>query len=110
MRIILFTGKGGVGKTCIAATTAVRTAEEGYRTLVMSTDQAHSLSDCFEMKLGGEITPVAPGLDQREQARLGKPQRIPASDHRGEGKRRDRCGRGASLPGAGRIVLTSADP
>ena len=66
MRIILFTGKGGVGKTCIAAATAVRTAEEGYRTLVMSTDQAHSLSDCFEMKLGGEITPVAPGLDALE--------------------------------------------
>ena len=66
MRIILFTGKGGVGKTCIAAATAVRTAEEGYRTLVMSTDQAHSLSDCFEMKLGGEITPAAPGLDALE--------------------------------------------
>ncbi len=66
MRIILFTGKGGVGKTCLAAATAVRTAEEGYRTLVMSTDQAHSLSDCFETKLGGEITPVAPGLDALE--------------------------------------------
>ncbi len=66
MRIILFTGKGGVGKTCIAAATAVRTAQEGYRTLVMSTDQAHSLSDCFEMKLGGEITPAAPGLDALE--------------------------------------------
>lgn len=66
MRIILFTGKGGVGKTCIAAATAVRTAQEGYRTLVMSTDQAHSLSDCFEMKLGGEIKPAAPGLDALE--------------------------------------------
>ncbi|HWQ29065.1 MAG TPA: ArsA-related P-loop ATPase, partial [Dehalococcoidia bacterium] len=45
MRIILYTGKGGVGKTTVSAATAVRAARLGYRTLVMSTDPAHSLGD-----------------------------------------------------------------
>lgn len=54
MRVILCTGKGGVGKTSIAAATAVRSAELGYRTLVISTDAAHSLSDCFDMPLAPE--------------------------------------------------------
>lgn len=49
MRIILYTGKGGVGKTSIAAATAVKAAGLGYRTLVMSTDIAHSLSDSFDL-------------------------------------------------------------
>ncbi len=49
MRIILFTGKGGVGKTSIAAATGIRAAELGYRTLVMSVDPAHSLSDSFDL-------------------------------------------------------------
>ena len=56
MRIILYTGKGGVGKTSIAAATACKIAGEGKRVLVMSTDQAHSLSDSFDMKLGN--TPI----------------------------------------------------
>jgi arsenite-transporting ATPase len=51
LRIILYTGKGGVGKTSIAAATALRTAELGYPTLVMSTDAAHSLADCLDMEL-----------------------------------------------------------
>src|SRR6478736_4632994 len=50
MRVILFTGKGGVGKTTIAAATAVRAARAGQRTLVMSTDPAHSLADSFETR------------------------------------------------------------
>ena len=49
MRVLLFTGKGGVGKTTVAAATAVRSAEAGRRTLVMSTDPAHSLGDSFEL-------------------------------------------------------------
>ncbi len=49
MRVILFTGKGGVGKTSVAAATALRSAELGYRTIVLSTDAAHSLSDSFEI-------------------------------------------------------------
>ncbi len=48
MRIILFTGKGGVGKTSLAAATGVRLAQLGHRTLVMSIDPAHSLADCFD--------------------------------------------------------------
>ncbi len=59
MRILLFTGKGGVGKTTVAAATAVRAAESGLRTIVCSTDPAHSLADAFDVPLGDEPTPVA---------------------------------------------------
>jgi arsenite-transporting ATPase len=52
MRIILMTGKGGVGKTSVAAATGLRCAEMGHRTLVLSTDPAHSLADSFDMELG----------------------------------------------------------
>jgi len=50
MRILLYTGKGGVGKTCLAAATGVRLAQLGYRTLVMSLDPAHSLADSFDLE------------------------------------------------------------
>ena len=60
MRILLFTGKGGVGKTTVAAATALRTAEAGMRTLVCSTDPAHSLADAFDdPSLGDAPTPIA---------------------------------------------------
>jgi arsenite/tail-anchored protein-transporting ATPase len=62
MRVILFTGKGGVGKTTIAAATAVRAANLGERTLVMSTDPAHSLGDSFEVGIASEPTAIAPNL------------------------------------------------
>lgn len=62
MRILLVTGKGGVGKTTVAAATALRAADLGYRTLVMSTDPAHSLADAFDLALEDEPTPVAPNL------------------------------------------------
>jgi arsenite-transporting ATPase len=62
MRIILFTGKGGVGKTTVASATAVRIAASGAKTLVMSTDPAHSLGDCFDAELGPRPTEVAPNL------------------------------------------------
>lgn len=52
MRIILYTGKGGVGKTSVAAATALRCAEFGHRTVVLSTGAAHSLSDSFDVPLG----------------------------------------------------------
>src|SRR6476646_7572382 len=59
MRVILFTGKGGVGKTTTAAATAVRAARSGVTTLVMSTDAAHSLGDALDVDLGGRAgTPV----------------------------------------------------
>ena len=66
MRIILFTGKGGVGKTTIAAATALKTASEGKRTLVISTDPAHSLSDCLDVTLSPEPTEIAPNLYAQE--------------------------------------------
>ena len=53
MRVILFTGKGGVGKTTTAAATAVKAARAGVKTLVMSTDAAHSLGDALGVALGG---------------------------------------------------------
>ena len=52
MRILLFSGKGGVGKTSLSAATGVRLAELGYRTLVMSVDPAHSLADSFDLESG----------------------------------------------------------
>lgn len=66
MRIILFSGKGGVGKTTLAAATGVRAASLGHRTLVMSTDAAHSLGDSLAVGIGPEPTRVAPNLDAME--------------------------------------------
>ncbi|MGH2572932.1 MAG: ArsA family ATPase [Actinomycetota bacterium] len=62
MRILLFTGKGGVGKTTVAAATAVRASAAGQRTLVMSTDPAHSLADSFDIPLTSRAQEIAPGL------------------------------------------------
>jgi arsenite/tail-anchored protein-transporting ATPase len=61
-RVLLFTGKGGVGKTTAAAATALRCAEAGLRTLALSTDPAHSLGDAFDVPLGPLVAPV-PGTD-----------------------------------------------
>jgi arsenite/tail-anchored protein-transporting ATPase len=61
-RTILYTGKGGVGKTSVAAATAQRCARDGQRTLVLSTDPAHSLSEALEAELGAEPTPVSERL------------------------------------------------
>lgn len=62
MRVILMTGKGGVGKTSVAAATGLRCAELGYKTLVLSTDPAHSLADSFDEPLGHEPRQVKPNL------------------------------------------------
>lgn len=62
-RIVLYTGKGGVGKTSVAAATARRVAAEGRRVLVVSTDPAHSLADVLGAPIGAEPTPLAPGLE-----------------------------------------------
>ena len=61
-RTILYTGKGGVGKTSVAAATARRCAAAGLKTVVLSTDPAHSLSDSLEEQLGGEPTEVGQNL------------------------------------------------
>ncbi len=62
MRIMLYTGKGGVGKTSAAAATALRCAELGYRTIVLSTDAAHSLADSFDTPLAPFPKKIAPNL------------------------------------------------
>jgi arsenite-transporting ATPase len=66
VRIILYSGKGGVGKTSLSAATAVRSAALGHRTLVVSTDAAHSLSDALQVQAGHTPTRVAPKLDALE--------------------------------------------
>jgi len=65
-RVLLFTGKGGVGKTTTAAATALACARRGQRTLVLSTDPAHSLADAVDRPLGPEPVALAPGLDAME--------------------------------------------
>ncbi|HEY4377370.1 MAG TPA: ArsA family ATPase [Acidimicrobiales bacterium] len=73
MRILLFTGKGGVGKTTTAAATALAAAGQGLRTVVMSTDPAHSLADSFGVELGDELSEVAPNCFAQQldaQARM----------------------------------------
>jgi arsenite/tail-anchored protein-transporting ATPase len=65
-RTILYTGKGGVGKTSVAAATARRIAAGGARTLVLSTDPAHSLADALQTEIGGEPTKVAEHLHAQQ--------------------------------------------
>jgi arsenite-transporting ATPase len=72
MRILLFSGKGGVGKTSLAAATGVRLAQHGYRTLVMSVDPAHSLGDSYDIgqdlftRRTADPLTLAPNLDIQE--------------------------------------------
>jgi arsenite/tail-anchored protein-transporting ATPase len=66
MRTILYTGKGGVGKTSVAAATALKAARAGKKVLVMSTDPAHSLSDAFDEEVGPEPKKMATGLFAQE--------------------------------------------
>ncbi|MDR1954858.1 MAG: ArsA family ATPase [Candidatus Methanoplasma sp.] len=66
MRTIIYNGKGGVGKTSVAAATARRCAKLGYRTVIMSVDTAHSLGDCFDVKLSAEVINVEKNLDALE--------------------------------------------
>jgi len=65
-RLILYVGKGGVGKTTMAAATAVRAAELGHRTLVVSTDIAHSLADVLNLDLSGEPRQIGDRLFAQE--------------------------------------------
>ncbi|MEO7295189.1 MAG: TRC40/GET3/ArsA family transport-energizing ATPase [Candidatus Limnocylindria bacterium] len=65
-RILVYTGKGGVGKTSVAAATALACADRGYRTTVMSTDIAHSLGDAFDRQLGPTPLEIAPNLWAQE--------------------------------------------
>jgi arsenite-transporting ATPase len=72
MRILLFSGKGGVGKTSLAAATGLQLSKLGYRTLVMSVDPAHSLADAFDLDIGlfdsktGDPYPISDNLSIHE--------------------------------------------
>ena len=66
MRLILYLGKGGVGKTTLSAATAARSAQLGKRTLVVSTDLAHSLADALDRPLTAEPQPIGPNLWAQE--------------------------------------------
>ena len=66
MRTILYTGKGGVGKTSVAAATALEAARSGRRVLVMSTDPAHSLSDAFDAEVGPDPREMSSGVWAQE--------------------------------------------
>ena len=66
MRTILYTGKGGVGKTSVAAATALKAAQAGKKVLVMSTDPAHSLADAFDTEIGPDPKEMATGVWAQE--------------------------------------------
>lgn len=70
MRVILYTGKGGVGKTSLAAATAVASAKAGKRTIVVSTDAAHSLGDSFDLRLDSEPAEISKNLWAQEISTL----------------------------------------
>lgn len=61
-KAVFFTGKGGVGKTTISCITAIRTAQKGYRTLIVTTDPAAHIGEVFDMKIGDESSEIAENL------------------------------------------------
>jgi Oxyanion-translocating ATPase len=67
-QFIFFSGKGGVGKTSMACAHAVRYADEGKRTLIVTTDPASNLADVFEQEIGHHVTPIlnVPNLSAME--------------------------------------------
>lgn len=65
-RVILMTGKGGVGKSSVAAATALTCADRGLRTAIISIDSAHSLADIFDQPIGEQLASVAPHVDAVE--------------------------------------------
>ncbi|WP_434799457.1 ArsA family ATPase [Terrisporobacter vanillatitrophus] len=65
-RIYIFTGKGGVGKTSVAAAHAIKSAKDGYKTLLVSTDMAHNLGDLFDMHIGKEPISIIENLSVYE--------------------------------------------
>ena len=76
MRILIYTGKGGVGKTSIAAATAFFLANSGKKVILMSTDQAHSLGDVLDKKLNGKISQVFQNLDVVEIDTIEESQKV----------------------------------
>ncbi len=70
MRVLLHTGKGGVGKTSLAVATALGAAEHGHRVFILSTDSAHSVGDALGRPVGPDPVEVAPGVHAQEVAAL----------------------------------------
>lgn len=70
MRVLLYTGKGGVGKTSLAVATALAAAEHGHRVFLLSTDSAHSVGDALGRTVGPRAIEVAPGVVAQEVAAL----------------------------------------
>jgi arsenite-transporting ATPase len=70
MRVLLYTGKGGVGKTSLAVATALAAAEHGHRVFLLSTDSAHSVGDALGSRVGPQALEVAPGVTAQEVAAL----------------------------------------
>jgi arsenite-transporting ATPase len=70
MRVLLYTGKGGVGKTSLAVATALAAAEHGHRVFLLSTDSAHSVGDALGRTVGAQAVEVAPGVVAQEVAAL----------------------------------------
>jgi arsenite-transporting ATPase len=70
MRVLLYTGKGGVGKTSLALASALQAAEHGHRVAVLSTDSAHSLGDALGRAVGPRAVEIAPGVTAQEVAAL----------------------------------------
>lgn len=111
MRIILYLGKGGVGKTTMAAATAIRSAEQGYKTLVVSTDIAHSLADSLDRDLTSQPEEIMPNLFAQEinvldevQDHWGKLQSYVGNLLRKEGMSRAIAEEMAVIPGMEEIV------
>jgi arsenite/tail-anchored protein-transporting ATPase len=112
MRIILFTGKGGVGKTTVAAATSIKCASLGYRTLVISTDIAHSLADSFAIPLTHDPTAIGPSglyaaeLDSSKELERywGDIKRRIAASLRNEGISSTIAGEMAVIPGLDEIL------
>ena len=98
MRVLVYTGKGGVGKTSVAAATGLRSARLGHRTIVLSTDAAHSLGDSYQTRLGPEPTKLADNLWAQEIDALHEMER-------NWGKIQDYLGRLLSLPGMNQIAV-----
>ena len=116
-RTILYTGKGGVGKTSVAACTARSCAASGLRTLVISTDPAHSLSESLEVELSAEPRPAGERLWGQEVKAQEEMERhwSGVQDWLGElfierGVDRISARRADSSPGHGRAVLAAATP
>jgi arsenite-transporting ATPase len=98
LRVLVYTGKGGVGKTSVAAATGLRSARLGHRTIVLSTDAAHSLGDSYQCRLGPEPTKLADNLWAQEIDALHEMER-------NWGKIQDYLGRLLSLPGMNQIAV-----